>query len=58
MDQNPCREDGKGAIEASVKYLQMIDRILDGQTVEELRGPIHEGDNITTQNWLRETFFR
>ncbi len=58
MDQYPYREDGKGAIEASVKYLQMIDRILDRQAVEELRGLIHEGDNVATQNWLRETFFR
>lgn len=58
MDQYPYREEGRGAIEASIRYLQMIDRILDEQATAELRGLIREGNNVRTQNWLRETFFR
>jgi xylose isomerase len=58
MDQYPYREDGKGAIEASIRYLQMIDRILDDATHAELRELIRKGDAVKTQNWLRETFFK
>ncbi len=58
MDQYPYREDGKGAIEASIRYLQMIDRLLDTKAVTELRALIKDGDKLKTQNWLRETFFK
>jgi sugar phosphate isomerase/epimerase len=58
MDQYPYREDGRGAIEASIRYLQMLDRILDDATVNDLKGLIKEGDNVRIQNWLRETFFK
>jgi len=58
MDQYPYREDGKAAIEASVKYLRMIDRILDDRAREEVRGLLKEGNAVRAQDWLRETFFR
>jgi xylose isomerase len=58
MDQYPYREDGKGAIEASIRYLQMIDRILDDKATAELRSLVTEGNAVKTQNWLRETFFK
>ena len=58
MDQYPYREDGKAAIEASVKYLQTIDRILTESLRDELRGIIREGNPVTAQDFLRERFFR
>lgn len=58
MDQYPYREEGKGAIEASIRYLQMIDRVLDDGKHAELKELIRKGDTVRTQNWLRETFFR
>jgi sugar phosphate isomerase/epimerase len=57
MDQYPYRKDGKAAIEASVKYLQMIDRLLTDALRDELRGLIKEGSAVRTQDWLREHFF-
>ena len=58
MDQYPYREDGKGAIEASIRFLQMIERILTDKVRAELRGLISVGDNVQIQNWLRETFYK
>ncbi|TVR31024.1 MAG: sugar phosphate isomerase/epimerase [Spirochaetaceae bacterium] len=58
MDQYPYREDGKGAIEASIRFLQMVERVLDARKHEELKTLMREGDNVRTQNWLRETFFK
>ena len=58
MDQYPYREEGKGAIEASIRYLQMIDRILTDRKKEEIRDLLKEGDAVRAQNWLRETFFQ
>lgn len=57
MDQYPYREEGKGALEASVKFLQMIDRRLTDDRRGELRNLITNGNAVETQNWLLDTFF-
>jgi len=57
MDQYPYREDGKGALEASVRFLQMIERRLTAGNREELRKLIQTGNAVATQNWLLDTFF-
>ena len=58
MDQYPYREDGKAAIEASVKYLQMIERLLTPQARSEIKDLLKEGNAVRAQTWLRETFFK
>ncbi len=58
MDQYPYREDGKGAIEASIKYLQMIDRILTEEKRSEIKELLKDGNAVKAQNWLRQTFFK
>lgn len=58
MDQYPYREDGRGAVEASIRYLQTIDRIVDSNREKELRSLLSQDDNVATQNWIRETFYR
>ncbi len=58
MDQYPYREDGKAAVEASVKYLQMIERLLTPQARNEIKDLLKEGNAVRSQTWLRETFFK
>ncbi|MCG8452243.1 MAG: sugar phosphate isomerase/epimerase [Spirochaetales bacterium] len=58
MDQYPYREDGKGAIEASVRFLMMIDRLLDESALAELEHLLQEKNPIRTQNWILETFYQ
>lgn len=57
MDQYPYREDAKGALEASIKFLQMIERRLNDVRCNELRGLIEKGNAVETQTWLLDTFF-
>lgn len=58
MDQYPYRENGKGAIEASMRFLRRIDSILTDKIRSELRTIIRTGDGVEARNWLLETFFR
>lgn len=53
MDQYPYREDGAGAIDASVQFLRSLERLLNGATMEEIRGLISRGDPIEASHWLR-----
>jgi len=58
MDQYPYREDGQGALRESVEFLRMIeDKLTDG-VMEEIRALVSAGDAVSTQRWLRKTFFK
>ena len=54
MDQYPYREDGAGAIDASVQFLRSLETLLDEATMEEIRGLIGRGDPIEASHWLRK----
>ena len=53
MDQYPYREDGAGAIDASVQFLRSLEALMDDKTMEEIRGLIQRGDAIEASHWLR-----
>ena len=53
MDQYPYREDGAGAIDASVQFLRSLEALLDTTAMEEIRGLIETGDPIQASHWLR-----
>lgn len=53
MDQYPYREDGAGAIDASVQFLRSLEVLLDDTTMEEIRGLIRRGDAVEASHWLR-----
>ena len=53
MDQYPYREDGAGAIDASVQFLRSLEKLLDEATMDEIRGLIGRGDPIEASHWLR-----
>jgi len=54
MDQYPYREDGAGAIDASVQFLRSLEAMLDDATMAEIRGLIERGDPIEASHWLRK----
>lgn len=54
MDQYPYREDGAGAIDASVQFLRSLDALMDAATMDEIRGLILRGDPIEASHWLRK----
>jgi len=58
MDQYPYREDGQGALRASVEFLTSIDEILDDAARAELRAIIGRGDPIESTAWIRGKLFR
>ncbi|MFA5698326.1 MAG: sugar phosphate isomerase/epimerase family protein [Sphaerochaeta sp.] len=58
MDQYPYREDGQGALRESVEFLQMIERRLTPDVMEEIRALTREGSAVASQRWLRHTFFK
>lgn len=53
MDQYPYREDGAGAIDASVQFLRSLERLLDDTAMKEIAKLIEEGDPVRASNWLR-----
>jgi len=58
MDQYPYREDGQGALRASVEFLTSIDEILDDAARAELRAIIGRGDPLESTAWIRSKLFR
>jgi hypothetical protein len=58
MDQYPYREDGQGALRASVEFLTSIDEILDDAARAELRGIVGRGDPLESTAWIRGKLFR
>lgn len=54
MDQYPYREDGAGAIDASVQFLRSLEKLMDDGTMNEIRGLIQRGDAIEASHWLRK----
>ncbi|HCU29736.1 MAG TPA: xylose isomerase [Sphaerochaeta sp.] len=58
MDQYPYREDGQGALRESVEFLRMIEDKLSDGVMEEIRALVSAGDAVSTQRWLRKTFFK
>jgi len=54
MDQYPYREDGAGAIDASVQFLRSLEKLMDDTVMEEIRGLIARGDAIEASHWLRK----
>jgi len=58
MDQYPYREDGKGALQGSVEFLQGIDAMLDETARGEIRGIIERGEAVESTAWFRKKLFR
>jgi xylose isomerase len=58
MDQYPYREDGQGALRASVEFLGALDEILTDAACAELRGIIARGDPLESTAWIRGKLFR
>jgi sugar phosphate isomerase/epimerase len=57
MDQYPYREDGKGALQGSVEFLQGIEAMLDSKTCAEIRGIIERGEAVESTAWFRKRMF-
>ena len=58
MDQYPFREDGKRALEASIKYLKRIDSLLTDKAMEDLRKIQKFNDALGVQQWMLDYFFK
>jgi xylose isomerase len=58
MDQYPYREDGQGALRASVEFLTALDEILTDAARAELRGIIARGNPLESTAWVRSKLFR
>ena len=58
MDQYPYREDGQGALRASVEFLVGLDEILTDAARAELRGIVARGDPLESTAWIRGKLFR
>lgn len=58
MDQYPYREDGQGALRASVEFLTAIDEILTDAARAELRAIVSRGDPLESTAWIRGKLFR
>jgi xylose isomerase len=57
MDQYPYREDGQGALRASVEFLQGIDALLTEAARAELRGIVGRGNPVESTAWIRTRLF-
>jgi len=57
MDQYPYREDGQGALRASVEFLTALDEILTEAARAELRAIIARGDPLESTRWVRSKLF-
>jgi xylose isomerase len=57
MDQYPYREDGQGALRASVEFLQGIDALLTDAARAELRAIVARGDPLESTAWIRGKLF-
>jgi hypothetical protein len=58
MDQYPYREDGQGALRASVEFLSGVDALLAGGARDELRAIVAKGDPLESTAWIRGKLFR
>jgi xylose isomerase len=58
MDQYPYREDGQGALRASIEFLTALDEILTDTARAELRGILARGDPLESTAWVRGKLFR
>jgi sugar phosphate isomerase/epimerase len=58
MDQYPYREDGKGAVQGSVEFVQGVEKMLDSSAKEEIRGIISRGDAVEATAFIRSKLFR
>lgn len=58
MDQYPYREDGQGALQESVAFLQMLEAKLTDSVMAEIRDLANEGNAVRIHRWLRQTFFK
>jgi sugar phosphate isomerase/epimerase len=58
MDQYPYREDGKGALQGSVEFLQGIEAMLDDSARAEIRAIIARGEAVEAMAWFRSKIFR
>jgi xylose isomerase len=57
MDQYPYREDGQGALRASVEFLMGIEALLDAAAMAEIRALVAAGDAVKSTAWLRSKIF-
>ena len=57
MDQYPYREDGQGALRASVEFLTGVDELLTEPARAELRAIIARGDPLESTAWIRRHVF-
>jgi xylose isomerase len=57
MDQYPYREDGQGALRASVEFLQGLDALLTDAARAELRAVVARGDPLESTAWIRSRIF-
>ena len=58
MDQYPYREDGKGAVQGSVEFVQGVEGMLDAPAREKMRGIVARGDAVEAAAWFRSVLFR
>lgn len=58
MDQYPYREDGQGALRASIEFLSALDEILTDAARAELRSIVARGDPLESTAWIRGKLFR
>jgi sugar phosphate isomerase/epimerase len=58
MDQYPYREDGQGALRASIEFLGFVDEVLTGEARAELRGIVARGDALESSAWIRRRVLR
>jgi sugar phosphate isomerase/epimerase len=58
MDQYPYREDGQGALRASVELLSFIDEVLTPEARAELRAILPRGDALESAAWFRRRVLR
>ena len=57
MDQYPYREDAKGALESSIKFLQGIQGWLSEESKRELTDIIAEGNAVEMTRWIQKKMF-
>ncbi len=57
MDQFPYREDGKSAVEESVKWLDALESALDSFGMEEITAVIKKKDAIASSRMMRKMLF-
>ncbi|MEG1880870.1 MAG: sugar phosphate isomerase/epimerase family protein, partial [Oscillospiraceae bacterium] len=57
MDQYPYREDGKRAVEESIKWLIKLNEIVDRMDTNEVESIIHSGDATNATAMIRKYMF-